>query len=145
MKIIIELDNTVSAAAEARIKQMAIVTMSHDIDFNDDKVEVQRGDYTIIETGSGHRNAPALYELVQRITQGDEFETDPEGFLLVPFPGGGVARIRQRGRPLGPVASSMNRRIDMRMTTNQKEKLEALGGVQWLRDQIDKSDLCLSK
>ena len=42
----------------------------------------------------------------------------------------------KRGRPPGSAIGSMTERIEVRMTTTQREKLKALGGAQWLRDQI---------
>ena len=43
----------------------------------------------------------------------------------------------KRGRPPGPAPNSMAERIEIRMTAAQREKLQALGGAQWLRDKID--------
>ena len=50
-----------------------------------------------------------------------------------------LTAIVKRGRPPGAVVGSMTARIEIRMAQEQREKLEMLGGAQWLRDQIDKA------
>jgi hypothetical protein len=46
---------------------------------------------------------------------------------------------KQRGRPALPLDQRQTERVEMRCTKAQREKLERLGGVQWLRDRIDKA------
>ena len=46
---------------------------------------------------------------------------------------------KQRGRPALPPDQRQTERVEMRCTKAQREKLERLGGVQWLRDRIDKA------
>lgn len=46
---------------------------------------------------------------------------------------------KQRGRPALPPEQRQTERVEMRCTKAQREKLERLGGVQWLRDKIDRA------
>lgn len=45
----------------------------------------------------------------------------------------------KRGRPAMPPEQRQTERVEMRCTKAQREKLERLGGVQWLRDRIDRA------
>lgn len=44
-----------------------------------------------------------------------------------------------RGRPALPPEQRQTERVEMRCTKAQRDKLDRLGGVQWLRDRIDKA------
>ena len=44
---------------------------------------------------------------------------------------------KRRGRPPAAPGTARVERVEMRLTTAQREKLDRLGGVQWLRDRID--------
>jgi len=46
---------------------------------------------------------------------------------------------RKPGRPALPPEQRQTERVEMRCTKAQREKLGRLGGVQWVRDQIDKA------
>ena len=46
---------------------------------------------------------------------------------------------RKPGRPALPPEQRQTERVEMRCTKAQREKLERLGGVQWLRDRIDRA------
>ena len=46
---------------------------------------------------------------------------------------------KRRGRPALPPEQRQTERIEMRCTKAQREKLSCLGGVQWLRDRIDRA------
>ena len=46
---------------------------------------------------------------------------------------------KTRGRPALPPEQRQTERVEMRCTKAQREKLERLGGVQWLRDRIDRA------
>ena len=48
-----------------------------------------------------------------------------------------VLHKARRGRPPGPALDSKTDRVEVRMTPEQKAKLESLGGAQWVRDLID--------
>ncbi len=45
---------------------------------------------------------------------------------------------RPRGRPLKGVAP-LDARVEVRLTTEQRDKLARLGGVDWLRARIDRA------
>lgn len=47
----------------------------------------------------------------------------------------------KRGRPPLPSDQRQTARVEIRMTEAQREKLQALGGTQWLRDKIDSGKL----
>lgn len=44
---------------------------------------------------------------------------------------------KRPGRPPGPTGKAMAGTYPVRLTTAQREKLERLGGAQWVRDLID--------
>lgn len=46
---------------------------------------------------------------------------------------------RPRGRPRVMSDNSVN--VNIRMTPEQREKLKALGGAQWVREQIERAQL----
>lgn len=46
---------------------------------------------------------------------------------------------KRRGRPPLPPEQRQTERVEMRCTKVQREKLDLLGGVQWLRDRIDRA------
>jgi hypothetical protein len=46
---------------------------------------------------------------------------------------------KRRGRPALPPGQRQTERIEIRCTKAQREKLDRLGGPQWLRDRIDKA------
>lgn len=46
---------------------------------------------------------------------------------------------KRRGRPVLPPEQRQTERIEIRCTKAQREKLDRLGGPQWLRDRIDKA------
>ena len=50
-----------------------------------------------------------------------------------------TAAKKSRGRPALPPEQRQTERVEMRCTKAQREKLDRLGGVQWLRDRIDKA------
>jgi hypothetical protein len=50
-----------------------------------------------------------------------------------------VLERKQLGRPVLPPEQRQTERVEMRCTKAQREKLERLGGVQWLRDRIDRA------
>ena len=53
---------------------------------------------------------------------------------------GGAGRGQGR-RPLKPGAQTVT--VSLRMTTEQREKLERLGGAKWIRDKIDRASRSL--
>lgn len=92
MNITIQVADGESSAAFARVQAAALATEKHDASFNGDSIAVEWGDCTCISAGDGHADAGALYALTQRVIE-NEFERDANGYLLVPFSGGGFARI----------------------------------------------------
>lgn len=42
---------------------------------------------------------------------------------------------KRRGRP--PVDNPLSARVELRLTPEQRAKLERLGGAQWVRERID--------
>ncbi len=46
---------------------------------------------------------------------------------------------KPRGRPTLPPDQRQTERVEMRCTLAQRQKLDRLGGVQWLRDRIDRA------
>ncbi len=46
---------------------------------------------------------------------------------------------RKPGRPTLPPDQRQTERVEMRCTLAQRQKLDWLGGVQWLRDRIDRA------
>ena len=52
---------------------------------------------------------------------------------------GDAPRKARRGRPPGSAPDSKTERVEIRMTAAQEERYQALGGAQWVRDQIDKA------
>ena len=46
---------------------------------------------------------------------------------------------KPRGRPALPPEQRQTERVEMRCTKAQREKLDRLGGVQWIRDRIDRA------
>lgn len=92
MNITIQVADTKSGAAFARVQAAAEATEKHDASFNGDSISVEWGECTCIYAGDGHADAGALHALVQRVIE-NEFERDASGCLLVPFSGGGFARI----------------------------------------------------
>jgi hypothetical protein len=44
---------------------------------------------------------------------------------------------KRRGRPPAAPGAAKDARIELRLTREQREKLERLGGAQWVRDRID--------
>jgi hypothetical protein len=51
---------------------------------------------------------------------------------------GGAGRGQGR-KPLAPDEKSIT--VGIRMTTSQREKMDALGGAPWVRDKIDQANL----
>ena len=49
------------------------------------------------------------------------------------------AEPKRRGRPALPPDQRQTERVEIRCTKAQREKLDRLGGPQWLRDRIDKA------
>jgi hypothetical protein len=47
----------------------------------------------------------------------------------------------KRGRPPNPPETRQTERVEIRCTKAQRDKLDSLGGAQWLRDRIDKAKL----
>lgn len=92
MNITIQVADSESSAAFSRVQAAAGATEKHDASFNGDSITIEWGDCTCITAGDGHFNAGALYALAQRVIE-NEFERDANGYLLVPFSGGGFARI----------------------------------------------------
>jgi hypothetical protein len=99
MQITIQLADEVSAAAEARVHAVAAATEQHDINFSGDTITVDRGDYTCLTAGEVHKDAQALFALVQAAIAPDyEFPrdyNDAEGaeYMRVPFAEGGFIRL----------------------------------------------------
>ena len=50
-----------------------------------------------------------------------------------------ATKQERRGRPALPPDQRQTDRVEMRCTKAQREKLDRLGGPQWLRDRIDKA------
>jgi hypothetical protein len=48
---------------------------------------------------------------------------------------------RPPGRPRAPPDKALTARAELRLTPAQKEKLELLGGPDWIRDRIDKAKI----
>lgn len=46
---------------------------------------------------------------------------------------------KKPGRPPAPPDKALTARAELRLTAAQKEKLELLGGADWLRDRIDRA------
>lgn len=46
---------------------------------------------------------------------------------------------RPRGRPPAAPDEARSARFELRLTPAQREKLERLGGADWLRERIDKA------
>jgi len=46
---------------------------------------------------------------------------------------------KRRGRPPVPAALRQTERVEIRLTPAQREKLDRLGGAQWLRERIEKA------
>lgn len=44
---------------------------------------------------------------------------------------------KRRGRPPLPAGESKAERFELRLSAEQRAKLERLGGAQWLRERID--------
>jgi len=44
---------------------------------------------------------------------------------------------KRRGRPPAAPGAGKDARVELRLTQAQRDKLERLGGAQWLRDRID--------
>lgn len=44
---------------------------------------------------------------------------------------------KRRGRPLMDAKKKLGERVELRLSEEQKAKLERLGGSQWVRDRID--------
>lgn len=66
-------------------------------------------------------------------------QQDKAGAPLVEAVGYALQRSQARGRPALPPEQRQTERVEMRCTKAQREKLERLGGVQWLRDRIDRA------
>ena len=66
-------------------------------------------------------------------------QQDKAGATPVEAVGYGLQRSQARGRPALPPEQRQTERVEMRCTKAQREKLERLGGVQWLRDRIDRA------
>jgi hypothetical protein len=50
-----------------------------------------------------------------------------------------AAPKRPRGRPVVPADEARTARVDARVTPEQREKFERLGGPTWLRKMIDRA------
>ena len=50
-----------------------------------------------------------------------------------------TAPKRKPGRPTLPPEQRQTERVEMRCTLAQREKLDLLGGPQWMRERIDKA------
>lgn len=48
-----------------------------------------------------------------------------------------TAEPKRRGRPPAPPGTARDERVELRLTTAQRAKLERLGGAQWVRERID--------
>lgn len=72
-----------------------------------------------------------------------DIASDPEGLLIVEDIAAPIlaAAKKHRGRPALPPEQRQTERVEMRCTKAQRDKLERLGGVQWLRDRIDRAKL----
>ena len=92
MNITIQVAESESGAAFSRVQAAAQATEQHAASFNGDTISVEWGDFTCLTAGEGHADAGALYALAQRVIK-IEFDRDAAGYLLVPFSGGGFARI----------------------------------------------------
>jgi hypothetical protein len=66
-------------------------------------------------------------------------QQDKLGAPLVEAVGYALQRSRVRGRPSLPPEQRQTERIEMRCTKAQRAKLDRLGGIQWLRDRIDRA------
>lgn len=67
-------------------------------------------------------------------------QQDKAGATPAEAVGYGLQRAQaKRGRPALPPEQRQTERVEMRCTKTQREKLERLGGVQWLRDRIDRA------
>lgn len=66
-------------------------------------------------------------------------QQDKAGASPVEAVGYALQRYQARGRPALPAEVRQTERVEMRCTKAQREKLERLGGVQWMRDQIDRA------
>jgi len=66
-------------------------------------------------------------------------QQDKTGAPLVEAVGYALQRSQGRGRPALPPELALTERFEVRCTKAQREKLDRLGGVQWLRDKIDRA------
>lgn len=66
-------------------------------------------------------------------------QQDKAGATPVEANGYALQRYHSRGRPTLPPEQRQTERVEMRCTKAQREKLERLGGVQWIRDEIDRA------
>lgn len=98
MRIVIELGDEVSTEAEGRIREAVAATSLHDISFQGDELVVERGDFTSITEGDGHRDAQRLMSFVVELTHSGPFGADPQGRKLVPIACGGFVEIATRKR-----------------------------------------------
>lgn len=48
---------------------------------------------------------------------------------------------KKRGRPTKPESERYAERVEIRMTRQQREKLEKLGGAVWVRSRIDRAPM----
>lgn len=51
---------------------------------------------------------------------------------------------KKPGRPALPPDQRQTERVEIRCTKAQRQKLDKLGGAQWLRERIDKARLVAS-
>jgi hypothetical protein len=89
MKIVIQLADTVTTAAFARVEQAAAATRLNHASFNGDEISVEYGDFTCIAEGDDHSEAPALYQLVQDVVSSGPFDRNGP-YIEIPYAGGGV-------------------------------------------------------
>ncbi len=90
MQIIIELGDEVTPPAELLIRQAVEACARHEVDFQGDDLAVQRGDFTCVAKGEGHRAAARLFALVKHIAADPvPFSVDHDGRTLIPLSGGG--------------------------------------------------------
>jgi hypothetical protein len=89
MKIVIQIADIVTTAAFARVEQAAAATLLNHASFNGDEISVEWGDCICIAEGDDHREAPALYQLVQDVVSGGSFDRNGP-YIEVPYAGGGV-------------------------------------------------------
>lgn len=50
-----------------------------------------------------------------------------------------VQTKRPRGRPPAPKDARRSARVELRLTQAQRDKLERLGGADWVRSRIDRA------